>query len=74
MKLELELIKVEFEKLPNNTCTFCWKRSTIGAERNDVCDTCLPRYMSAEKRYLDELEEADNKLQQHSIELGIEQD
>jgi hypothetical protein len=74
MKLELELIQVEFEKLPNSTCIFCWKRSTIGAERNDVCDTCLPRYMSAEKRYLDELKAVESNHQKHSIELGIEQD
>jgi hypothetical protein len=61
MKLELELIRSEFEKLPNNTCTFCWNRSTIGAKRADVCDACLPRYMSAEKRHLEELSEVNGK-------------
>jgi hypothetical protein len=74
MKSELELMRSEFEKLPNNTCTFCWERSTIGAKRNDVCDVCLPRYMSAEKRYLEELSVVDSKHQKHSIVLGIERD
>ena len=61
LELDLELMRSELAKLPKNTCTFCWERSTIGAKRDDVCDACLPQYMSAEKRHLEELSEVNGK-------------